>query len=59
MLNNRFDNDDDLRCFRRLGWLDRNIWDPTSNLDGIAADYGNISTIIALLGSLNVYGIIA
>jgi len=28
-------------------------------LDGIAADYGNISTIIALLGSLNVYGIIA
>ncbi|MCF0133078.1 MAG: ABC transporter permease [Blautia sp.] len=28
-------------------------------LDGIAADYGNIATIIALLGSLNVYGIIA
>lgn len=28
-------------------------------LDGIAADYGNTATIIALLGSLNVYGIIA
>ena len=28
-------------------------------LTGIAADYGNIATIIALLGSLNVYGIIA
>lgn len=28
-------------------------------LDGIQAEYGNISTIIALLGSLNVYGIIA
>jgi simple sugar transport system permease protein len=28
-------------------------------LTGIAGDYGNIATIIALLGSLNVYGIIA
>lgn len=28
-------------------------------LTGIAADYGNVATIIALLGSLNVYGIIA
>lgn len=28
-------------------------------LDGMAADYGNIATIIALLGSLSVYGIIA
>lgn len=28
-------------------------------LDGIAGDAGNIATIVALLGSLNVYGIIA
>ncbi len=28
-------------------------------LDGIAGGYGNIATIIALLGALNVYGIIA
>ncbi len=28
-------------------------------LTGIAGDYGNIATIIALLGSLNVYGIMA
>ena len=28
-------------------------------LTGIAGDYGNIATIVALLGSLNVYGIIA
>lgn len=28
-------------------------------LDGMAASYGNTATIIALLGSLNVYGIIA
>ena len=28
-------------------------------LDGIAGDAGNIATIVALLGSLNVYGITA
>ena len=28
-------------------------------MDGIAGDAGNIATIVALLGSLNVYGIIA